>query len=336
MTRRLPASHALTRFVASLCLLVLLLPRPRDAAAGDGAGAPPAVVRSGPVTVAHAAGDAGFAREVAILAAAAHERIRGDLGLEHPVEAAILLLTANSPAATREEWARQLPSWMAGAAIPARQLIIVRVVPGQTPRALDPLLAHELTHVILKADYREEDGWPLWFQEGLAMRESRNEGWREYLTISAAALFDRIPPLASLSVSFPAAEAEARLAYAQSASFLTFLDSRYGRGRFTVLMRELRGRGFEEAFRVAYGVGIGGAEGQWLRWVNRRFAWVPAMTSETAFWLAITLLFLVAIAVRRRRSRLMRERWEEEEREDGQVDDEEIEEGVDDEDRWNR
>jgi len=298
-----------------LCLLTLLS-LPSAVAANANSGAPAATVRSGFVTVVHAKGDAGYARAVAALASAAHERIRGDLGLEHPVTVAILLLTANSPAATREEWARRLPSWMAGAAIPARQLIVVRVAPGQTPSALEPLLAHELTHVILKADYRGHDGWPLWFQEGLAMRESRTEGLREYLTLSAAALFDRMLSLESLSVSFPTAEAEARLAYAQSASFLAFLDSRSGRGRFTVLMRELRGRSFEEAFRAAYGTGIGAAEGLWLRWVNRRFAWVPALTSETAIWLLITLLFLVAIAVRRRRSRLMRERWEQEEDEE--------------------
>jgi len=297
------------------CLLTLLL-LPPGATANDEEQAPAAAVRSGPVTVVHAAGDAGYARAVAALAATAHERIRRDLGLEHPVEAAILLLTANSPAATREEWARRLPAWMAGAALPARQFIIVRVAPGQTPGGLEPLLAHELTHVILKADYPEHDDWPLWFQEGLAMRESRTEGVREYVTLSAAALFDRMLSLESLSVSFPAAEAEARLAYAQSAGFLAFLDSRSDGGRFAILMRELRVRGFEDAFRLAYGVGIGAAEGQWLRWINRRFAWVPAVTSETAFWLLITLLFLVAIAVRRRRSRLMREQWEKEEREE--------------------
>ncbi len=287
---------------------------------------PPAAVRSGPVTVVHAQGDAGYARAVAAIAAAAHGRIRDDLGLEHPVEVAILLLTANSPAATREEWAGRLPSWMAGVAIPARQFILVRVTPGQTPNSLEPLLAHELTHVILKADYRGHDEWPLWFQEGLAMRESRTEGLREYVTLSAAALFDRMLPFESLSVSFPAAEAEARLAYAQSASFLAFLDSRSGRVRFAVLMRELRERRFEEAFRIAYGVGLGAAEGQWLRWVNRRYAWVPAMTSETAFWLLITVLFLVAIAFRRRRSRLMRERWEREEQEEAEAGEEEDQE----------
>lgn len=314
-------SRRMIRFIAPLYLVTLLL-HPFAVAADADSGPPVATARSGPVTVVHAQGDAGYARAVAALAAAAHGRIRRDLGLEHPVEAAILLLTANSPAATRAEWSRRLPAWMAGAAIPARQFIIVRVAPGQTPDALEPLLAHELTHVILKADFPEHDGWPLWFQEGLAMRESRTEGLREYVTLSAAALFGRMLPLESLSVNFPAAESEGRLAYAQSASFLAFLDANYGKGRFTVLMRELRGRSFENAFRLAYRTGIGAAEGKWLRWVNRRFAWVPAVTSETAFWLLITLLFLVAIAVRRRRSRLMRERWAEEEREERDEEDE--------------
>lgn len=304
----------MARFSCALCLLASLL-RPPGVGAVDG-GEPAAAVRSGPVTVVHAQGDAGYARAVAALAVAAHERIRGDLGLEQPVAAAILLLTANSPASTRDEWARRLPSWMAGAAIPARQFIIVRVSPGQTPASLEPLLAHELTHVILKADYPAHDEWPVWFQEGLAMRESRTEGLREYVTLSAAALFDRLLPFESLRAGFPATAAEARLAYAQSASFLSFLDSRSGRGRFAVLMRELRERDFDEAFRSAYGVGIGAAEGQWRRWTDRSFAWVPAVTSETAFWLLATLLFLVAIAVRRRRSRLMRERWEQEEHEE--------------------
>jgi hypothetical protein len=205
---------------------------------------------------------------------------------------------------------------MAGAALPARQFIVVRVAPGQTPQDLEPLLAHELTHVILGGDYPRHDEWPLWFREGLAMRASRTEGLREHLTLSAAALFDRMLPLESLGARFPEAEGQARLAYAQSASFLAFLVAHHGPGRFAVLMRELRGRGFEEAFRLAYGSGVGAAEGAWLRWANRPSAWVPATTSEHFFWLLITLLFLAAIGVRRRRSRLMRERWEREEAEE--------------------
>ncbi|HEY5998685.1 MAG TPA: hypothetical protein VI078_05210, partial [bacterium] len=254
------------------------------------------------------------------LAAAAHARIRGDLGLAHPVEVAVLLLTPRSPAATREEWSRRLPAWIAGAAVPAEQFVVVRVAPGQTPQGLEPLLAHELTHVILKADYPGHDGWPLWFREGLAMRESRTEGLREQLTLSAAALFGRMLPLAELAVRFPDDEARARLAYAESAGFLAFLDAEFGRTRFRILLGELRRHGFEESFRTAYGVGIGTAEGRWLRRVNRPLASLPALTSDAALWLAVTALFLVAIVVRQVRSRRMRERWNEEEEEDGKID----------------
>jgi len=271
----------------------------------------------GPVTVLHAEGDAGYAREVARIALAAHERIRRDFGLEHEVAVAILLLTPNSPERTRDAWARRLPRWMAGAAIPATQFIVLRVPPGRPARALEPVITHELTHVVLQADFPRSDGWPQWFQEGLAMRQTRSEGLRDYVTLSAATIFDRVIPLERLAVRFPADEAEARLAYAESVSFLGFLETRHGPARFAALMRELRSRPFEEAFRAVYGAGPGALESQWLRWVNRRYAWLPAVTSGTTLWVLATLLFLVAIVVRRRRSRLMREKWEAEDREHG-------------------
>ena len=148
------------------------------------------------------------------------------------------------------------------------------------------------------------------------MREARVEGLRDFATLSAATLFDRLYPLESLAVRFPSSEAEARLAYAESLSFLSFLDRRFGRGRSGDLMRELRRFPFDEAFRRAYGLGPGAAEGIWLRWVDRRYAWIPALTSGTTLWLLITLLFLAVAAVRRRKSRQIRERWEAEERED--------------------
>lgn len=281
-------------------------------AAEEGA-RPVAAARAGPIAVLHAEGDAGYAREVAGLAAAAHERIRVDLGLGRGVEAAVLLLSPNSPESTREAWAQRLPRWIAGVAIPAERFVVVRVPPGKPPRELEPVLAHELTHVLLRAGFPFADGWPLWFNEGLAMRESRDEGLRDQLALSAATLLDRLIPLEALAVRFPADEAGARLAYAQSLSAVGFLESRFGRARFAALLRELRVRPFEEAFPAVYGLGPGAAEGLWLRWAARRYAWLPALTSGTTLWLLMTVLFLVAIAVRRRRSRLMREQWEREE-----------------------
>jgi len=307
-----PVIRAGRGLAAALCLLLLCA---RDLAAAEPP-EPVIVAQSGPVAVLHTAGDAGYARAMAELAAAGHERVRRNLGLKQVAEVAVLLLTPGSPQLTREAWARRLPRWIAGAAIPAERFIVVRVPAGETPSELEPLLLHELTHVLLGADYPDLAAWPLWFQEGLAMREARTEGLRDFATLSAATLLDRLYPLESLALRFPASEAEARLAYAESLSFLSFLDARFGRARGVELLRGLRRLPFDEAFRRAYGLGPGAAEGLWLRWVDRRYAWIPALTSGTTLWLLITLLFLAAAAVRRRRSRQMRERWEAEERED--------------------
>jgi len=288
-----------------------------SAASAAGAGEPGLEsLRQGPVTVLHAPADAGFARAVAGKAAFHHERIRRDLGLRREVEVALLLLTGASPAEAREEWKRRLPPWLAGAAVARDQYIVLRVQPGQTPRDLDPLLAHELTHVILKADFPRSPDWPLWFQEGLAMRASGTEGLQQFGTLSVAALRGRLLPLASLRHGFPGNEAESRLAYAESYSFLTYVIGRRGNDSFARLMRALRREPFEEAFERVYGAGVSTLEGEWLRWVNRRYAWIPAVTGGTAFSALMVSLFFVALGVRRRKSRLLREGWEREELEE--------------------
>ena len=288
------------------------------AALGAGAAAEAGfeALRQGPVTVLHAPADAGFARAVAEKAVFHHERIRRDLGLQRQVEVSLLLLTGESPEEAREEWKRRLPPWLAGAAVARDQFIVLRVQPGQTPRDLDPLVAHELTHVILKADFPRSADWPLWFQEGLAMRASGTEGLQHFGTLSVAALRGRLLPLASLRHRFPVNQAESRLAYAESYSFLAFVIGRRGHESFERLMRELRRESFEEAFSDVYGAGVSTLEEQWLRWVNRRYAWIPAVTGGTAFSALMVFLFFVALGVRRRKSRLLREGWEREELED--------------------
>ena len=62
----------MARFVAPLCLLTLLLAPARGLPPTSTPGTPAAAARSGPVTVVHAEGDAGYARAVAALASAAH------------------------------------------------------------------------------------------------------------------------------------------------------------------------------------------------------------------------------------------------------------------------
>ena len=145
------------------------------------------------------------------------------------------------------------------------------------------------------------------------MRQSGREGLRHRASLSLAALRRRIIPLDELWTHFPAEESQARLAYAESFAVISFLVAEHGEERFRELMRALRGKGFEEAFSGVYGYGTGGLETRWRKWVRRRYSWIPLATGGTAFWALPMGVFVLALAARRRRNRLIEERWEREE-----------------------
>lgn len=271
-------------------------------------------LRKAPITVLHATDDRGLADEIASRARYHHGRIRRDLGLEREVEATILLVTDRLPESRYRELDRSLAPWIAGAAWAKEQFIVIRILPGQSTLDHDALLAHELTHVILKADFPGMGEWPLWFREGLAMRESKGEGLRRYTSLSLATLRRRLIPLDELWVRFPGNEAESRLAYAESFSVIAFLISRQGHRRFQQFISALRGEDFEAAYRRVYGTGLGRMETEWRRFVERRYHWIPLVTGGTAFWMLTLAVFFLSLAARRRKSRLLREEWEREER----------------------
>ena len=273
-------------------------------------------LRQAPITVLHAADDRGLADTIASRARHHHRRIREDLGLQREVETTILLVTDRLPESRYRDLDRSLAPWLAGAAWAKEQFIVIRVLPGQSILDHDALLAHELTHVILKTDFPGMGSWPLWFREGLAMRESKGEGLRRYTSLSLATLRRRLIPLDELWVRFPENEAESRLAYAESFSVIAFLVSRHGHQRFQEFISALREEEFETAYRRVYGTGLGSMEREWRRFVERRYHWIPLVTGGTAFWMLTLGVFFLSLAARRRKSRLVREGWEREERGD--------------------
>jgi hypothetical protein len=267
----------------------------------------------GPVTVVHAPENAGFATAVAGRAAEHYARIREDLGLATRDPVAVLLLTDKVSPGVRAAWREQLPRWLGGVAFGADRFVVVRVEPGRTPRDLDGVLVHELTHVLVRADFPTAGSWPAWFQEALAMREAGDEGVGRFATLALAVLRDRLLPLGSLRRSFPENEAEARLAYAESASFLSFLVDEFGNERFSRLLPALREEEFDPAFARVYGAGVGALEQEWRRRLRRPYTVVPLFTGGGAYWALALLLFFVALARRWLKNRRLRRQWEEEE-----------------------
>jgi hypothetical protein len=298
------------------CFTFSLLPPTADPAAASSSSTPPGTdsLRIGSVTVHHAPSDGALARRVAQRAVDLQGSIMADLGLEREVGADLLLLTRKTPEAASRTFEESLEPWVAGAAYPKGRFIVLRLPPGRTLSGLDSLLAHELTHVILQEDYPLSGTWPRWFEEGLAMRESGEGGFRRGATLSMAALRRRLIPLDELWSSFPGNEAGSRLAYAQSFSVLAYLHTRFGRDRFHAFMGNLRSRDFEKAFDLSYGLSLGAMEREWRRYVQRRYSWVPLATGGTAFWMLIIGVFFLALLFRRRKDRLLHRQWEEEER----------------------
>jgi len=293
--------------VAVMALLCTAVP-------GNGEEVRTASCRRGAVTVFSSPRDHATACRVAEVSQELHRGISTSMGLLHEVAVSIYIITRKPPPSTVPVSPEALDPWLAGVALSDKRAIVIRMQPGQTASDHRSLLAHELTHVIIRKDYPLAASWPRWFQEGLAMRESGGEGLRSRAALSLAAFRKRLLPLDRIWTSFPDNEAESRLAYAQSFSVLSFLVSRHGEDRFLEFLRALRTREFTTAFSAVYRQGLGSLEKDWRRHVERSYSWIPILTGGTAFWLLILALFLVSLAVRRRRSRELHRQWDEEER----------------------
>lgn len=265
----------------------------------------------GPVTVLHHPGDESIAVSIARLGEDLHRQIRQDLDLRSVVPVTVYLLRDEY---YEGEGGESLPApWIAGTANASRRSIVLRLYPGKSSFDYAGTMAHELTHVILEEDYPGQSSWPLWFREGLAMRQSGKEGLRHGTALFLSSFRRGLIPLDALQHRFPAGETSARLAYAQSYSVIAYLHSRYGRGRFEAFLRELRARSFPEAFSRVYGIDLILLEDEWRRYVKRRYSWIPLVTGASTFWFLCVAVFFLSLLARRRKTLAIRERWEEEE-----------------------
>jgi hypothetical protein len=198
---------------------------------------------------------------------------------------------------------RGAPHWSAGVAVPSERLIVLPgYSSGRTPMG-DPLVAlrHELVHLALNAYLPGRI--PRWFDEGYATWASGEWDGRRGWEIRLALLGGGAPPLDSLRLGWPGAEADARLAYLLSASAVSFLATRTGEESFAAFLQEWRRQGaFDPALRNTYGITPTRFEEQWRAMVKRRYGWLLAMSQVGVFW-ALVALLLVLVTIPRRRQR---------------------------------
>jgi hypothetical protein len=128
--------------------------------------------------------------------------------------------------------------WTGGHAEPGLGVVLVSASPSNEGiLSLERSLPHELTHVLL---YARMDGTysnlPPWLGEGLATLAEGDPDPSYRLALEDAAQQGNYLPLITLCAPFPSSSAAARLAYAESASIVQYLQDVYGIGAITALL----------------------------------------------------------------------------------------------------
>jgi hypothetical protein len=201
--------------------------------------------------------------------------------------------------------AGQLPDWGGGFAIPAERTLVIPVFASgrSSVGGRRAVLRHEWAHLGLH-DHLEGLRVPRWFDEGYARLAEggfdASQAWRLRILLALG----RAPALDSLSLDWPADRASAEVAYLLSASAVAYLMEESGERGMAVLLERWRTTGsFEGALRTTYGVTPGQLEGDWRRWVRRRFGWFLVLSNSVVIWTLLGSLIAAMALVRRRHNR---------------------------------
>jgi hypothetical protein len=232
------------------------------------------------------------------------------LGASDPGEAVHVVLAPEN-----SEIARSVPPWVSGFAVGESNLVVLLPArsPGYPDDTLEDVLRHEIAHVLI---WRAAGGRhiPRWFDEGLAMEVERRRRWQDQTQLFYQLLTGGETDLQHLDRLFAGGQNDQTRAYAIAGAFVDDLVKQHGPGAARETLKRVRdGAAFDAAFADATGAAPSHAEAEFWRRQRMWTSWVPILSSTTTLWLAITLLALAAIYVRRRRNREIEKHWEEEE-----------------------
>jgi hypothetical protein len=158
------------------------------------------------------------------------------------------------------------------------------------------ILPHEAAHVLIHEVAQDaHDRVPVWLSEGLAtsIQHSFVPDPVAQTVLEEAVQQDALIPLLDLCAAFPRDAAEARLAYAESASVIGYIQDRYGRQAVHDLLRAyVDGATCEGGIYRVQGITLDGLEAQWRASLAPQAGWMGFWRINGA-WI-ILLLLLVA------------------------------------------
>lgn len=247
------------------------------------------------------------------------ESVRHELveRLGFPVLSEVRVQIARTPGemATFAPSGAPYPEYAAGVAYSELGLVLLSLTPvhAGTEHDLAEVFRHELAHIALH-DAVSGQPVPRWFNEGFAMFASGESSFKRMQTLAMSTIGGSLIPLHDLEGSFPNDETKALVAYAQAQDVLRFLVRREDAHRFRALITELReGKSLEGAVLDAYGVELSTLEFEWREDAARRYTIWIFLLSGSFVWVIALGVFIWAWRRRRRRDKVVLQRWAREE-----------------------
>lgn len=250
-------------------------------------------------------------------------QIEADLsGLPQPEDIEIQVVRDSSELPEVAPAGRGAPSWAIGVAYPDLGVVSIALRRGGT--VVDPTstLRHELAHLALGSALGNRA--PHWLHEGFAYQHSGEWSWDRTETLAGMSWFGGVIPLDDLDGSFPAEEAPANRAYAESYDFVGYL-SRRGRWEdpdddgdrwpFRHFLAEIaHGADLDTAAIRAYGKPIHALFDEWRDDLGKRYMFAPIGVIGLGVWVLCAILLTIAFWRRRRGNRRRMAQWAREER----------------------
>jgi hypothetical protein len=169
-----------------------------------------------------------------------------------------------------------VPSWSGGYTLAERNEILAIAPQHQLASILiGEGIPHELSHAAL-FQFLGHRHAPRWLDEGFAVY-NQNVIAPEYDEIVQSAYrTNSIIPLANLNRNFPSDAAQAKLAYAEGRSMVTFLINNYNDAVWANLLDQLRYNSVDQAFQKVFGTNLATMEGYWRSSLGGKKPALPA------------------------------------------------------------
>jgi len=207
---------------------------------------------------------------------------------------------AYSDAAEMQEALSLSGSWVAGHSKPELNIVMVSLPPGSEQKLeIERQIPHELTHVLLFEKIGESyDNLPRWLNEGLATAAEINPNPNHQVILEKAYDHDALIPIEDLCTRFPSNSTNIQLSYAEANSFVSYLQTEYGKKVIEELILSYsNGKSCELGIYNVFDRTLSELEVEWHRAVFDKTSQHSRIEESIPLIIVVAILFIVPIGL---------------------------------------